>query len=205
MIDYFEFAVIIGICLSIMYILDRIKIRKNEKIFKKANEKLAITNKLIDFSEKVNSYNGNMSKYSNIAIYLSQSNYILNTDPFISGDFEVVNLKDVSDSEVKVLNKQEFFSEYKNATKNVRNLVKEMSDILGEIYRIKHPVRYYYSKIQITFSNVKKIISLKILELLFEYIEILSKITKKKEINNKIEYKDFCTTIKLQEKKIVAA
>ena len=34
------------------------------KIFKKANERIAITNKLIDFSEKVNSYTGNMSKYS---------------------------------------------------------------------------------------------------------------------------------------------
>lgn len=190
---FFVFLLIVLLVLFLMidgYV--RLLIRKNK--YKKIQEGIAITNSLLDLAKKMDCRKDYIIKYDNLSIYLSQVDYILKTDPYTFEKISVSLLKDVPDDKLRSLNKLKFFEEYNKASRQVKILVDELSQILGRIYAIKHPVKHKYSELKMSIAIYKKKVLLQILKLLSRYIDNMSNHTKRKELDKKIEYKEFCNT-----------
>ena len=115
-----------------------------------------------------------IKNYSQVVMYLSQADYILSKGAY---DFEDIKITTLDDRQItqEVFDKNKFFEEVALVNQNVRFELLELSNILGRIYSLEHPIKFRF----ITFKKTLKMQILSwqsnILELLEKYFDKFDK------------------------------
>ena len=143
------------------------KIERN-RIQRKATieiNKLQYINELINLKKHIDSNSSKHIKAGSFEyMYLSQIDFILNNDPYNLDKIEIspVNFK-------KSNNGLNALESYRRAPASVKKDMDSLSEILGKIYQLQHPLKY-------KLLRLKKIIIEHILALLVAFLAIAIKI-----------------------------
>lgn len=190
-IKYIFFFFIIILFFLMFAISIHIKKRKINKYFDKIKEEIEITQKLILISKQYENKHQQFEKYNNLKIYMCQAESIVNYNPFLIDTIQISKLNDVENETLGLLNKDDFFREYNQASKEVKRMIDDLSAVLEQIYSMKYPVRYRYDQVRHICTKIKKNMQLQILKkivLLLDILGIADSENTKKEVLEKNDF-----------------
>lgn len=191
-IKYVFFFFLIILFVLIFAISIHIKKKKTDKYFVKIKKEIDITQKLILISRRYENNHQQFEKYNNLKIYMCQAESIVTYNPFLIDTIQISKLNDVENETLGLLNKDDFFREYNQASKEVKSLINDLSAVLEQIYSMNYPVKYRYDQVRHIHTRIKKNMQLQILEkiiLLLDILGIADAENTKKKVSEKHDFK----------------
>ena len=111
------------------------------KLIQNERRKIQIIEELISLSTKIRNSSNNLESAPNVKKYLSKVDFILENYSFNLDGLTVVEIKGKS-RENHSLDIENFYSEFSTVPVNIKVQVVTLSNIMGEIYSLKHPIKY---------------------------------------------------------------
>lgn len=146
------------------------------KLIQNERRKIQIIEELISLSTKIRNNSNKLESTPNVKKYLSRADFILENYSFNLDGLTVVEIKGKS-GENHSLDIEKFYSEFSEVPVNIKMQIVALSNIMGEIYSLKHPIKY-------KISNFKKKVKMRIFSSLVDFVlEILCR-----EEENKRKY-----------------
>ena len=143
----------------------QIDYKRIKKIAERELNKLDILHQFINLKEQINTKSAKYLKPRTFEhLYLSQIDALLQDNPFQLDKRKIspVNFRKKDCG----VDKETFIKVYKKAPACVKQDMETMSEILGKIYQMQHPIKH-------KVLQVKKIMALRILELLIGFCDFM--------------------------------
>lgn len=171
---FYECAVILPVYAALFFVFFfsiMIEKKKFMRELQKEIHKAEIIKKLVTVGNRANEISESLRDYPNIGSYIAQINLFFDKYGFNFDEMQVSTLDKASDQALG-FSKYGFYDELIRAEKKIVNVVASCSEVLGNIFQIKNPVKYW-------MITLKKNILLRILHILVVFL-------RKKPQNNEV-------------------